>query len=417
MTNDFAEPPDPEENATILDAEGQGRVIYVTGDISTTLEGLHITGGDAAGLGGGWLGDSGGGIYVISATVTISDSQVFGNTSPEEGGGVALNWSVATISNNALFSNTAGDEGGGTNLIKSAALLDGNAIMTNAAGNGGGIFMMNGMNNRGRVILTNNRIVGQSRGEGVYVALAGPLLSDNLIAGNSSVGVRLSQGVRVTELTGNQIFSNGDDGFDCMFGIYRLTGNQITSNAGDGVETTCCTSKLTNAVIADNQGHGIYVASGYPDTPLDIAHATIARNGGESGVGVYVEREAETNSSVLAITNTIIVSHSVGISVTGGNTVTVNGVLWHGVPTTVSHASTATVRVDNQHTGDPVFVDPDGGDYHINAGSAAIDKGVDISLSEDMDGQLRPRENGYDLGADEIGLLKTYLPLVLREYP
>ena len=42
--------PDPEANPTTLDARGQGRVIYITGDISPTLEGLRITGGNAASL-------------------------------------------------------------------------------------------------------------------------------------------------------------------------------------------------------------------------------------------------------------------------------------------------------------------------------------------------------------------------------
>jgi hypothetical protein len=48
----FSEPPDPEANATTLDAGGQGRVIYITKNIEPTVEGLHIIGGDAAGLGG-----------------------------------------------------------------------------------------------------------------------------------------------------------------------------------------------------------------------------------------------------------------------------------------------------------------------------------------------------------------------------
>src|SRR5512135_1933666 len=51
---------DPVVNATTLNAQGKGRVLYITGDISPTIEGLRLTGGNAAGLGGG--------IYVISAT-------------------------------------------------------------------------------------------------------------------------------------------------------------------------------------------------------------------------------------------------------------------------------------------------------------------------------------------------------------
>ena len=36
---------DPIANATTLDAQGQGRVLYITGNIRPTIEGLRITGG------------------------------------------------------------------------------------------------------------------------------------------------------------------------------------------------------------------------------------------------------------------------------------------------------------------------------------------------------------------------------------
>ena len=51
--------------------------------------------------------------------------------------------------------------------------------------------------------------------------------------------------------------------------------------------------------------------------------------------------------------------------------------------------------------GDPDFIDPDIGNYHINTDSAAIDTGVDGGVTEDMDGNERPQNKGYDIGADE----------------
>ena len=73
---------DPETYRTILDAQGQGRAVAIVGsDIAPTVEGLHVTGGNAAGLGGVWVGDFwtghvGGGIYVYQATVVISGNHV-----------------------------------------------------------------------------------------------------------------------------------------------------------------------------------------------------------------------------------------------------------------------------------------------------------------------------------------------------
>jgi len=74
---------DPDSNPTTLDAQGQGRVLYITGNISPTIEGLRITGGDAEGLGGDqWEDDAGGGVYIITATATIRNNQIFSNAPP-----------------------------------------------------------------------------------------------------------------------------------------------------------------------------------------------------------------------------------------------------------------------------------------------------------------------------------------------
>ena len=67
----------------------------------------------------------------------------------------------------------------------------------------------------------------------------------------------------------------------------------------------------------------------------------------------------------------------------------------------------------NPVTGDPRFVDPPGGDYHIGPGSAAADAGVAAGIGTDIDGDGRPVGADYDIGADEC-FLRIYLPLVVR---
>jgi len=52
--------------------------------------------------------------------------------------------------------------------------------------------------------------------------------------------------------------------------------------------------------------------------------------------------------------------------------------------------------------GDPLFQDASSHDYHLQAGSPAIDSGVDAGLNVDMDGILRPQGDGFDLGAYEF---------------
>ena len=52
-------------------------------------------------------------------------------------------------------------------------------------------------------------------------------------------------------------------------------------------------------------------------------------------------------------------------------------------------------------TGDPVFIAPLSGDYHIAATSAALDRGTLTPVTADIDGQPRPNGAAPDLGADE----------------
>ena len=100
-TTAFSEPPDPEANPTTLDAQGGGHVVYITGNISPTVEGLRITGGDATEP-VGWVG---GGVLIENATANIRNNRLFSNNAVS-GGGLALFHSDSEISGNTFIDNT-----------------------------------------------------------------------------------------------------------------------------------------------------------------------------------------------------------------------------------------------------------------------------------------------------------------------
>ncbi len=337
-TTAFTDPPDPEANQTTLDAQGEGRVLFITGNISPTIEGLHITNGDAAGLGGRSSTDVGGGVYVINATVIISNNRMFSNTA-QYGGGLYLHDSDATLSGNTVTANTANERGGGLYLWSSDATLSGNTVMSNTTGySGGGLFLQ---------------------------------FSDN------------------AALSGNAVISN-------------------TAQVGGGLYLWGSDATLTNNVVADNQatssGSGLYIRDSSPS----LLHTTIARNSGGSGVFVT---SLSGDYGTVALTNTILVSHTVGITVTAGNTATLESTLWHGNATDWGGAGTIVTGTHN-YWGDPLF-DADG--YHLMEGSAAIDEGVDAGVTTDIDGD--PRDSTPDLGADEFVSApghELYLPIILK---
>jgi hypothetical protein len=185
-----------------------------------------------------------------------------------------------------------------------------------------------------------------------------------------------------------------------------LSGGQISNNAasqGGGVYVENGLATLTNSVVADNRvdgfGSGLYIEG----DSSRLLHTTIARNLGGDGSGVHV-----AVSATVAMTNTIVVTHTVGITATAGSTATLNGVLWYG--NTVNYGGKGTITVTHEYTGDPAFA-ADG--YHLTCASAAIDKGVDARVYDDLDGDPRPVGRGYDLGADEF-IFRTYLPIILK---
>lgn len=360
---------DLDASPSILDAQGQGRVVVIIGAVAATaptIEGLRLTGGNAAGLRGSVYGDDGGGgLYVFNATAVISGNQIYGN-SADRGGGVQLQWSTATLRGNEIRDNTGNWSAAGLALYRSPAILQENRIVSNTALFAGG-FMLHESDAmlRGNAILNNTAT--SSEGGGIALTGSQATLDGNVIRGNRTIEC------------GGGLFNSGSD------------------------------ATLTNNVIADNHadrmGSGICVRGGAPR----LTHTTLARNDGNGG-GLYVDKTYSGDASQVQLTNTIIFSHTVGVVVTEGNSVTLDATLWHANGT--DRAGAGAINHTNDHSGDPAFA-PDG--YHLTAGSAAIDQGVDAGVTTDLDGEARPWGRGYDLGADEFQGARLYLPVVLMK--
>ncbi|HEY77035.1 MAG TPA: hypothetical protein G4O00_12835 [Thermoflexia bacterium] len=131
---------DPDIYATVLDGEGVRRGVYITGTVAPFLEGLTISDGNAAGLGGYYSTDAGGGLYIYKASPVVSNCIIINNTATT-GGGLFLQASNARLENSEVISNTA-SWGGGVRAISGSPVFRHSRFLSNTANYGGGIYVM-----------------------------------------------------------------------------------------------------------------------------------------------------------------------------------------------------------------------------------------------------------------------------------
>jgi hypothetical protein len=381
----FGEPPDPQAHPTVLDANGYGRVLFIAGDVSPVIEGLQMTGGRATGQGGSvwtpqgdwdWR-DAGGGVYIVTATATLSNCQIVDNavTSGGFGGGVYLNRAATTITGTTVQGNSAPGyaAGGGVAIWYSDATLQGNTIR-------------------------------QNHNSGVWLYGYAPMFRDNLIADNTSDwnggGLDFYYGSAYLDhntIRGNSARNGGGASLDTYSGAIMsgnvIAGNTATSNGGGLYTSWRSWAQMANDVVIDNQANGMGSGLYLNDSVLHASHTTVSRNYRGGGEGLCVDSD-----STAAMTNTILVSHTLGITITGSGTATLQATLWGagswGNDTDSGGRSPAIGEI-NIHAA-PGFA-ADG--YHLTAESAAIDQGLDAGLSADIDRELR--DALPDLGADE----------------
>jgi hypothetical protein len=187
-----------------------------------------------------------------------------------------------------------------------------------------------------------------------------------------------------------------------------------TAASGGAIYLNFANVQMTNTVIADNEtsyaGPGLLAAGAW----VGAWHTTVARNTGGEGSGIYATGGFFPGPSTVRMTNTIVVSQTIGITVYKGatfvtSTARLSGVLWYG--NGQNTPASAYIHLSDEISGDPRFR-ADG--YHLGPGSAAIDAGLATSTAGDIDGDGRPIGAAPDLGADEAGLF-ALLPLVLRQ--
>jgi parallel beta-helix repeat protein len=260
--------------------------------------------------------------YIVSATATLKNNWVFSNTA-RFGGGLYLSCSDATIRGNTIVANTAEwypsvwpGFGGGLYLYQSNATLAGNVIMSNTTDySGGGLYLEGSSAWLNRNTISSN--TADEEGGGLSLFNSGAKLTGNVISFNSADGdYAYGGGALVVDsdptLEANTVISN-------------------SASAGGGLALIDSNGTLVNNIVADNLvdavGSGLVIEFDLESGPLRLLHTTIARNRGGDGSGVYVSCYYSSHC-VVAMTNTVLVSQTLGVYATSGSTVTLQATLW-----------------------------------------------------------------------------------------
>ncbi len=391
---------------------------------NATLSGNDISFNNTTSWYGGWYG---GGIHLKSSdNATLSNNTIYSNAGGHYGsGGISLEDSNdATLIGNIVSDNTAYgfDAIGGVSVSGDGVVLIGNDIYNNTTMYDWGVGHLAG---------------------GVSVSGDGAKLIGNAVHNNdaSDYGGHydyVTGGIFISgdgaTLNSNDVYRNTANGFDAIGGVSvsgddaTLNSNNIYSNDGSGVYLYHSNGViLDNNVITGNRadwghwylqkGSGVHVTA----STAHLRHNTLAYNTGGNGSGVCVTDDIKGygGPSVVTLTNTILVSHTVGITVADGSTATLEATLW-GADAWANESDwggsgtilTGTVNV----WGDPAFVYPDAGDYHIAETSTAIDAGVNAGVTIDIDGESRPNGSSHDIGADEFSPYPA-LAVTKQAYP
>ncbi len=153
---------------------------------------------------------------------------------------------------------------------------------------------------------------------------------------------------------------------------------------------------IYNNIVYNLGAIGIAPGTSYSAGPVDdvtVSNNVVYHNGlvDSWGGGIIVEYPSATN---IRVRNNIVSQNGYNqmVNNAGGNAAITNNLI----------DGSGGITGSSYVTGNPQFVNPSGGDFHIQSSSPAIDKGTSTDAPNvDFDGNSRPKGAGYDIGAYE----------------
>ena len=340
--------------ATVLDAQDLPiNIMKCIGLYDVLVDGFTFTGALGAGFG---YGDCGA-IQITggSSMIDIENCIFTENFSNNTGGGINIYESSADVANCSFFDNTA--TAGGAIVLHDGTLTVEDCLFEGNLSSelGGAISTYNGYVEIDRCVFKDN----QSPKGGAVECHQGytTSITNSLFVGNqaSNEGGALHLGSLNSIVLANCTIADNS--------ATNVAGGLLINSLGGG--------SITNTIFAGNNNHAIYELDTAADP--DVLNCLFYGNAD----GIYY------NEGAISFTE-------------------LDG---------PDGLNSSVLEVENCIGGDPLFRDPDNGDYHLTLDSAAIDMGADDGApAVDLEGNARPNDlvdigdesgQGYDIGAYE----------------
>jgi spore coat protein CotH len=416
------------ESCTIRDSVEQGLeinggTVLISGTrILTARQGIEVNSGTVHAADVYIAHTSGEGLLIeTGSTITITESTIEDCLDQ----GVQVDRGSLWLFD-SLIHNTGADgihaEGGSTSIVSSTfhtTLADGIRVS-------------------GTHVISGN-LVYEIPGQGIYAqGYDEPLfLINNTVRDAGGDGIRADGRLTVT-VQGNTVYSTGQHGVNATGSTIAVTSNAVSQCRGDGVRAsgggsvdiaanwilsnligiavygptmpmnTLTASAVPVFTIANNMiGDHITVSVELTGTGAAfVAHNTLVGDSlGRQGTGLAV-----LGPLTVTAVNNIVVSHSVGITARAGAVLSASHtLLWGNADDPIS--GTVALHVP------PLFVAPAQQNYHLHPQSLAVDAGIDAGIFTDVDGDPRSLDTHPDIGADEVRIHASYLPLILKPPP
>ena len=249
-------------------------------------------------------------------------------------------------------------------------------------------------------------------GGGVFCYASSPTIRGNIITDNAGP----------VEMVGNnqaQWTMSYGSGIGCFVSSAIITNNIIKNNtAFAGAVFVLSEEKICNNLIYDNSavvGGGVILFGGSLINNTIVGNDTNAnpQAAGMPGVNVYIVFDNEFSQSLM-ILNNIICNAKSGGGISGEGNFNTSGIsfnnVWGNVGGNYLEMSDQT-GINGNISEDPLFVDAQAKDFHLQLDSPCIDAGdpdyVPFPWQLDIDGDIAVMGEQIDIGADEyLGYMK-----------